>query len=1328
MSQTERLIMAEGTQGSGPEGSLSVSGTAVAKEPDVVVAPETTQPPEQSWWNRVRGVGREQPQVLVKPGEYRAQLSQPPPDQSPQTSQPPEQNLWNRPRPPSEGEGGDHGHEGEPPDRNSLEFDASPERGREIVLKIKKWEGLLYAGRFAEVDWKDFDQAYKDERTHIEAYRIISRDLQIDEGEDESKPEIKPILKVEVNNLKNPDGTDFLPPGQLVEAYKKKEIDKDTYIRQANGYFKEARRIGLLDTLTDVLSSIYVEQVMLGIGRKTPSARMMYGIQSEITEALDLLNETIKDQSFVDSEIGGLIGVAELYSVFAKGRFSSAIITHDADGVTQRPYEITEEFHLEEPEDSPKQRFWHIDHVYPIIEAQTPEEYEIAADTYIGSLETTTTSPQKIIERIEYFIQAIATSASFETIKKNHPLFLIRLVSQIEGRLGFFGGDHADELYHGDDYDAYLKFLNKDGGGPERWLGTAQLREGKVAAALWIMDNDPEMQVLFSQYGSRGHLSEYSYAQKGRKDHLGLYNEIHDLMVERMMGIKLRNKKNMSKVTSFMSDKEFTGMFEGLFRYDMVPQGREHGDVNIKAYNEAIAALPADGKLTDAQLKDKKIRLGKIQSELQEIRSKITNGGLELERGQMAWALLDEKDTKYYKDAWEDASKEVEIALEMYGVMGEKSKRAGDVLIIDKVDVDGKAFQELMPVNYAQNVVQFAETWTKIKYADDAELWKKPDFAIQMHPKLDGKPNPKYIRNFRAKYRAAMVEIASTRAISGIKTKGFEVMLEDADYDPYYLTKAIGVDGKHLRSQDDKKTRNRLNRDGNFSRIDGLREGEPRPMILKRPTEYVYPRDAEGKIITAGAPKDELVRDADGKVIVESVPVGFYIATHHSYGDWTGHTYWSYQEEDRHLLLAPATYVQAKEIRDGKLRPEASKTVDSIAIQRLILDPSLKRVRRFIGEHSEERERKLTMAAVEDSYQGHFRIARELYRAFLPKYGTPTSDIKVYYALQDVGGWRKILQSTRGQVAEDPERFARRGRRLEADLHNPVTALSDYLGQGTRGALGPLRMMEYPVYRSFGSMALDKFEANAKYGGKVRGALIEDTDQEGNYIEALLLKLTNESDELQELREKFIVGTDWRNADTQHTFANAIRKSFGRLEKYLKILVVMESKTRNASGAADLEEVDILKDGENLDPEFERRLDALPDIKEDVSRDELAAFLDEFEAIEKMSEKEFNEKFNTGTDEPGMEVIPGIDEGDISANTGSGRHSARIFFDTFIDLMIDMEKRGGGRSYKNEQHIYSHIDDRIIYYDPTQQKVDPKGIRVTEETIRDWLFGKLVPT
>ncbi len=1203
----------------------------------------------------------------------------------------------------AEGNGGGDGHFGvsheempEIPDDLNLEYESSPERGLQITRGISEQTGLLWGGKIEKVDWPKLKDLYFQQTVHIEAQRLVRARVKVYEAEEDTTT-AKEIPKFNKEAFKDARRLEDIVTQYHQEGFSEelgKEIDT---------YFAEAERLGLINDLKVVLRSAEGD-IRRGIGRNLNSTEMKPIIDQKLKIAIEALLDVYRHKRRTDNDADGIsrleavfrdprtnqvvnrVGIWDLYAQFAIDRFETALNYQDISSA-EEGY-LDHEYRLGEEEDS-EETYWRSSHGwYTEVFAQTEEEYKIAADSYLSRLQATSTDPTKILQDATQFIDVINRSDAAVQGKVSQE-FLLKLFRGMYARLGVFGADHSNELYHSDFVKQYLDFINKDGEGPDRYLELLKILGAVPAAALFKLDKDPRYEVLFSLHGPRGELAGFSPAQRAR-DNSGLYFQMKELLVEEMLGVELKNEKNLENITKLASDAKYVSNFDGLFEYGKLPEGRAYGDANIKAYKDALAKA-TDGKLTPVQLRNRKIRLGKIQEEREEIAERITRG----QKFKIKWGkqkdqdydpiknninqlLESESDAKFYAKELKKTEKAVDIALEIYGTFGENSKRGGGVLKTAWRGEAGKEYQYFIPIHQAEKFAQTAASLTKIEYADDAEIWKKPEFAEMI------KKTP----NFKATYRTKMVELAIQDAIDNLYEDGYEAKLYRYDYD---------VKGNKI--------------------LDSKKQ-----MILKRPKE-----DAQGNVVKE-----------NGNVVVEKVGVDFYTAIHSIYANWSGHTYWSYQEEDRHMIVSDAALATAKKIRDGELRAQDVELgADLWAVQRLVLDPTLKRIRRF-SKHFEDRERKLTMAAVQDSYDTHWYITNELYRKFWPRLGTPTEAIGVYYGLQDFGGYRKTVEHIRARIAEDPERFARRGRRLLPDLHVPLAPWSEYLGQGVNGILAALITMNSPVYRGAGTMALDKFSDQTEVGGRQADALLGSKDREGNFEEGLLLKLTNNSDKtralIPEVLEKFPVGTltvdpvgegNWDRTglpagvdipDLQIKFAYGVMESLGREKKYLQLFTLMETVIRNANGAISLKNIDIeTRDEQNNSL---KALDALPDInKETLTRAQLKEFLTKAKDLVELSEKDFNERYNRAQ----------IDE-DKSPKTGTGRINAKIFHDIFGLLLVDLEARGGVESYKGEQLIYDRIFDKMVYWVPDPKNPKNRVLHAPGETIWDFIFGKFVPT
>lgn len=1149
-----------------------------------------------------------------------------------------------------------------------LETEASPERGRHITEEIQRLDAKRITEGLTVDEIKELDLLYDQQKVHMAAVRIILTKGRTLPPREISDTPPKPYPDVNPRALEYADGHAYTSAVQWFRRFTKTEdrnigpvlgypggIELEIFHNEINSYFEEAKRIHLLDGLDKVIAQAYVRQVIPGIKRGLSASTIMrgdgrrtLGVEAEIQDVIRYVNERLLHLGRTDPGAHNLEGVAELYWQLAKGRMLDAIDKGDTEELHQKAY-LEHEFRLHQGyEDVAEETYWRTTQGYYVeVYAETEEEFKIAADSYVSRLKNITAAPQKLFQEVEQFIAILYKS---DGAKKMSGEFLNKLVMSMEARLGVFGADHANELYHADSYKQFMDYINKDGKGPQRWLELLGLYDGRVAASLWMLDKDPRWEMLFALHGYRGQLAEYSTAQKSRSAPYSLYHQLREIFVEELMGISIKNSDNIEEGTLVLSgktDKEFADLYSGL--YDgKPPDGRHHGDANIALANDPRWKDKPLKEISDAETR-KAVRMGRIQERLNHIKEQVEKGtqGKKYDEKKKEWVdydimkdhlwdLLPEEvdgkvtgldDKKFFQQELKKAEQAFEIAFEMYGALGEVSKRNGGVVMSDwKVGPDGKRHRDYITAHKAEKYIQFIDTWTSIKYAKASE-----------------------------KVRNAKRLEARERGLRDLKEKGLDALPTDED--------------------------------GN-------------QMTIRRPKV-----DANGKVM-------KIIVNGKERVATEEVKVNFRMATTHIYGDWTSHSYLGYQEENRHGVLSAQALAQAREIIEGTRRPEEA---DMWAIQRLIMDPTLNRIR-LPGIHNEARERQLAMAAVERSNNTHWEITKEIYRTFFPEYVTPTDKNLVYYGLQDYGGFRKMVEQQRARAGEDPGRFARRGPRLIPELHNPIAAVSEMWGVGTSGAMGAMRMLAVPIHRGAGTFALDKIAAQADYANKIYNSLFGYKDENGEYHEGVLLKPTNESDtELQQYWLK--LPEVWDDPAQQQEFCVSVRKSFNRLEKYLKLLT-MESTVRNAEGALDLSGVDIILGNGQLNPIIEDELRSMDVPNENSSREALAKFVLQMEELSKLSDEELDEKYNRAIE----------DDKFLSANTGTGRHNAKAFFDKFIDFMMDDAVRGGLYFYPGEKDMYLRMNDKIIVSKKTYRRGKVVvSYEETSQTIRDWLFGKMVP-
>lgn len=788
-------------------------------------------------------------------------------------------------------------------------------------------------------------------------------------------------------------------------------------------------------------------------------------------------------------------------------------------------------------------------------------------------------------------------------------------------------------------------------------------------------------------------------------------------------------RDNLRRLGLTKSDEEFKGLYEGFNK----------GDTHIKNYQRFSEdqsrpknqrQFPDLTKLPESLRKS--INLGRIQAELWRFRHAILNGQIKLERGKRAIDLLSLQDRQVYQAAYDDASANFDIAFQMQGVLGEKARRGrgflyidrnphiryyfelGDRLRLQKKDIDllnqdklnqlrdsipeserrsfdigwmlsqlrgGKKldsfpqkwqdfyrdlrpedkhnFVDNIPTYQAENFVQWAVFWTKMKYADKS-----------------------------APFRKQKADEARTRHIEELRTKGYVAQLWDDELGP---------------------------------------DGQPKPMTFKRPLGMIDPNsgqfrkfkngevlgynqtgqevklafdnngnpigldfDQEGKLIVYNQADpnnrhrvyyEGITRNTKAKLVndtlVEEAVATFQTAAHSS--DFrnrsTTHTYWFYQGNNRVTILTDRIHKAAERIRDGISRPEDE---DILATQLLIVDPTLRRVKKF-EDVNQQREVTLVAAAVEESYQGKQTTKRELHKAFLPKDGN-RGRMRAGYRNEDWAGMDRFTLGFEEFVAQQPARFARR---LGAEIalapfeHNAAAP-----SWGMHGVSGAIEVMADEIKKFshqgiVGQFGITKFIDEMDNAVDIFSALVGDTNpQTKEHVFGLYEKPTDNNEKLHKFYSTIrgILGVPDKNipADpsTQVPFLYDFLETFGRLTKVIKLMRSTYTNIRNSAGPLDLEGVEVF----------------LPD-----------------------------GSFNTAIET----------DKKIAGNTGTARHSQTKFFNSFVEWLLSEESGGGGDVYPEELFWNKFLKAKRVV--ATGSDKDGQIIvKDSDDTFGAWVLSKIM--
>ncbi len=462
------------------------------------------------------------------------------------------------------------------------------------------------------------------------------------------------------------------------------------------------------------------------------------------------------------------------------------------------------------------------------VTARIPEQFDIAVETFTQWIRSgLTKSPQELFQRVNGFIDALTTAGQRE--RANVPPSHIKSKNQeLRGLISVLGGNHANEHYNNPYLKQFLEYGAQDEG-PERYVVLGKANRGKVANVLWKFDNDPRFELFYSPHGSRGQLM----AERNPIEMEQLQEQIMNMLILETMAVEIKGyhpddqekrvdekgkllEENLAEVVNFQSDEDFKNLYEGFDQTDqddiyqelfqkqaLINRAQElqrqvnEGllPANLVGADRTIYELLTQGRLglkpAEAQYLERLIRVQRMQEAYA--------------AGRFDLGVLRGEDRRMY----DEANNAVTLAYEMYGVMGEKAKRGGGVLLADRENPDGTTIKDLLnrpivdylPVGWAEKFVHFAENWTKATYGTSGEdldpkiqekigrerlseeeyqrlqdEFANPNTTEQRKNELEGILRPKGISADELQYR---VDQARRMAIWALKIHGFEAKLWD---------------------------------------------------------------------------------------------------------------------------------------------------------------------------------------------------------------------------------------------------------------------------------------------------------------------------------------------------------------------------------------------------------------------------------------------------------------------------------------------------------------------------------------------------------------------
>lgn len=792
---------------------------------------------------------------------------------------------------------------------------------------------------------------------------------------------------------------------------------------------------------------------------------------------------------------------------------------------------------------------------------------------------------------------------------------------------------------------------------------------------------------------------------------------------------------NLNEITKFKSDEDFKNLYEG---FDVQEQERlrqrleERNEGDLKPAEEELKVrlerakrvrdyLEAGYKLEDIKLENIKLKLGleeKEMNEMSEMYEEAKNvvalafelyGAMgEKAKRQGAVFLVHRKDSfgrpivdyipnhwaekfLHLSENWTKATYGGELDQELQERIGRERLSSNEYSRLEnelRPDTSDERRREIEGILRPKGI--FADElkyrvgqnrrlaiWALKTKGSDAKLW---DFTLLR----DGRPvDPNTLgytkygvdRNRedpieRYKY-ADPVDIR----ILGYNSNGEEVILvfDDEGKPVEGVTTGLAFDpqsGKPLIF--DKKPGEERRSPIIFDNL--TRNTRARKLLLRRPKEEEVEDPETGKKVK------RVVKNPDGNSVVEKVHVDFETVrdklSSHPYARWTAHPYWGYQEEDPGLLLSRGSFDAARKIKRGELRPEDAPPH---AVQLLIVDPTLDRVRHF--DHLENVECAVALAAVEESYQAHWRIEDELYANFFPRDASRT-EVRVQYVLQDRGGSTKQWFHIRAEAAYWSDAKARRLRIFIPFIPLHFASMSEMWG-APGGALDVFRMMGYEKYKMVGQFAMDKWVNQTGAVQDIYEAFADSYNAQQKKIdEGLGRKLNNDADVHMKKHYQQVMTTKElqpdvsTREDTYEEFLVSSRESLYRMERVEHRNTVSETYMRGERSPLWLEGREV----------FKRKSDG-----------------------------------SYEPDENGNRILD--DRVNKEIDSGSSRHSNKLFHFRYARFLRSPE--GGQVLYPDTARYYALLDNDLNDYTRLVEEYAGTGKTARHVSGWDWLEGKM---
>lgn len=456
----------------------------------------------------------------------------------------------------------------------------------------------------------------------------------------------------------------------------------------------------------------------------------------------------------------------------------------------------------------------------------------------------------------------------------------------------------------------------------------------------------------------------------------------------------------------------------------------------------------------------------------------------------------------------------------------------------------------------AENLVQWGIFYTKMKYADKS-----------------------------AKFRKQKVEQIRKSLVEEVRTKGYDASLLDDEGNPMVFKRPLGIfDATGQFKKIQLGDRLGFNAAGQEILLALDQEGRIQNLQYDQAGKAIMFDKASGlgkKRVNAHIANTSKVTLVEG-TLVENVKSTFEIAalSDDFRNRYIDHTYLYYQGNIKDTILTPHIEQAAWRIWKGISRPGDE---DKLALQRVLADPTMRRIRKVDNDKGQKREKFLIAGAILESVQGAMRTRKATYKAYTSADGNHDR-MMAGYRQEDWAGYDRFTFGYAEFAAEQTSRLARR---LAAGIWMaPFEHDSGPARWGVHGIGEGIEMMadeigKYAHQRHIGQFALTKINDVLLEAVNMYHAWVGDYDpQTGEWVFGLAEKPTDNNESQNKYVKESLEGKITAEPEKGIEFFYDLLKTFGRLKKVTKTQRHMYTDIDNSAGAVDLEDQEvILPDG-----------------------------------------------------------------------------------------------------------------------------------------------------